>query len=307
MSEVLRRSRRTVAAVTVLAAGLTQTPQSTLAREPSQTAPIETCRAVTALIRLPGLNEASGIAVSRRVPGRLWTHNDSGKPIIVALDQSGTITGRVAITGATVTDWEAIGAGPCAGSAGSCLFIGDIGDNDGRRRQITVYRVPEPAADATTATAEPLHATYPDGPRDAETLLVTPDGRLFIVTKGRGQTPVSLYAFPQDLTAGAPMRLERVGAPRAVGRLPSAEMITDGALSPDGQRVVLRSNRALQFYDGRELLSGTWRETGRASLQAIREPQGEGVAFGDDGQLFLTGESGGPGRGGTFASLRCAN
>jgi len=306
MSEVARRSRLTVAALGLVAGGLTQMPTPLLAREASQTVPVVTCRSATALVRLPGLNEASGIATSRRVPGRLWTLNDSGKPIITALDQRGAITGRVAIAGATVTDWEAIAVGPCGGGAGSCVFIGDIGDNNARRRQITVYRVPEPAADATTATAEPLHATYPDGPRDAETLLIGPDGRLFVVTKGRGQTPVSLYVFPKDLTPGAPVRLERVGPPRAVGRLPSAEMITDGAISPDGKRVVLRSNRTLQFYDASELLSGTWRETQRIGLQSIREPQGEGVTFGAEDRLFVIGESGGGRRGGTFGALTCA-
>ena len=34
------------------------------------------CRPDDALVAIPELVEASGIAVSRRVPGRLWTHNE---------------------------------------------------------------------------------------------------------------------------------------------------------------------------------------------------------------------------------------
>src|SRR5829696_10558968 len=54
---------------------------------------------------LPELNEASGIAVSQRVRGRLWTHNDSG-PVLFALDARGAVTARVRLTGASIVDWE---------------------------------------------------------------------------------------------------------------------------------------------------------------------------------------------------------
>src|SRR5688500_5747548 len=93
-------------------------------------------------VRVAELAEASGIAVSRRVPGRLWALNDSGDPTIYALDSRGSVTGRLRLTGAAVDDWEAIAVGPCP--AGSCLYIADIGDNNTKRTQITVYRVTEP-------------------------------------------------------------------------------------------------------------------------------------------------------------------
>ena len=146
------------------------------------------CRVEGELTRLAALPEASGVAVSRRVPGRLWTHNDSGQPVLFMLDARGGVTGRIQLSGATVVDWEAVSAGPCP--TGSCLYVGDIGDNNARRDHITVYRLTEPGdtpsgAAASTAAAEAFHARYPDGPHDAETLLVAPDGGLYIVTKGR--------------------------------------------------------------------------------------------------------------------------
>ena len=81
--------------------------------------------------------------------------------------------------------------------------------------------------------------------------------------------------------------------------------MTDGAVSPDGQWAVLRSTNALTFYRTAELLSGQWRESSRAELAALGEPQGEGVAFGADNAVFLVGEGGGKKRPGTFARLTC--
>src|SRR5688572_17856449 len=71
------------------------------------------CRPTGALVQMPGLSEASGLAVSRRSPGHLWTHNDSGEPVVVALDARGSVRGRVQLTGAIVEDWEAVAVGPC--------------------------------------------------------------------------------------------------------------------------------------------------------------------------------------------------
>ena len=134
--------------------------------------------------RGPGLREASGLAVSRRVPGRLWALNDSGQPVLFALDSRGSVTGQVRLTGADVEDWEAMAVGAC-GTA-SCVYVADIGDNRAGRSHVTIYRLPEPeAASGTAAVADVFHATYPDGAQDAEALLVAGDGRVHIVTKGR--------------------------------------------------------------------------------------------------------------------------
>lgn len=261
------------------------------------------CRAAGPLVRIPELPEVSGIAASRRVPGRFWTHNDSGEPVLVALDARGSVTGRLRLTGATAEDWEAIAVGPCP--AGSCLFVADIGDNDARRRRVTIYRVPEPssAGDAVTGS-DAFHVTYPDGPQDAESLLVTPDGRLHIVTKGE-TGPIALYRFPSDLRPGASVQLERVGGPRGSGGADDDHRITDGAVSPDGAWIVLRTTRALVFYSTPELMTGNWREAARLDLTGLREPQGEGVTFGADNTIYLAGEGGGRSQPGTFARLAC--
>ena len=44
------------------------------------------CRPTGPLVQIPELPEASGVAISRSVPGRLWSHNDSGQAQVFAID-----------------------------------------------------------------------------------------------------------------------------------------------------------------------------------------------------------------------------
>jgi hypothetical protein len=248
------------------------------------------CMPAGSLVRLQGVSEASGAAASQRHPGIIWTHNDSGEPVVFAFDTRGGSKGRVTITGATVTDWEDVAVAPCP--QGSCLYIADIGDNNRARRQITIYRVAEPALDAqATSPAEAITLTYPDGARDAEALFIA-RGELFIVSKTNPQT-TALYRAA--LTA-------RTGTLTAVTRLPLAG-VTGGSISPDGEWVALRTNEELMVYRAEELASGQGAEPRRFALMSVGEPQGEGVAIGADGVIYLVGEGGGGG--GTLAAIRC--
>lgn len=294
------KSQLVRAAASLLLSALLCTASTLSAGELSRL--MTSCAATGTLIRLPELPEASGIAVGRRTPGRLWAHNDSGEPTLVALDAQGSVTGRIRLTGAAIEDWEAVAVGPCP--AGSCLYIADIGDNNANRKSISVYRIPEPAgADGSAALTEVFHATYPDGPHDAEALLAGPDGVLHIVTKG-DTGPIALYKFPRELRPGSTVRLERVGVP-AVKNPDEQSRITDGAVSPDGRWTALRTRSTLMFYRSSDLFGGHWRESTRVDLTPLHEPQGEGVAIGPDGGVFLVGEGGGKGQAGTFARFTC--
>lgn len=277
------------------------TPAAGADRETQQPSRLP-CVAKGPVVRVPELSEASGIAASRRTPGRLWAHNDSGDPALTALNEQGAVIGRVRLTGATIEDWEAIAVGSCA--AGACVYIGDIGDNNARRKYVAVYRVPEPAEPrGSVALTDVIHATYPDGPQDAETLLLTADGDLYIVSKGDAG-PIALYKFPRDLRAGSTVRLERVGGPAAM-KPDATSRVTDGAVAPDGRWTALRTGSTLMFYRSSELFAGRWKEAASVDLTALHEPQGEGVALGAAGAVFLIGEGGGKRQPGTFARFTC--
>ena len=257
------------------------------------------CKAETALASLPELPEASGLA--RGSGSRLWMHNDSGAAELFAVDPKGSVVGRVTLNGAKVEDWEALASGPCGKR--TCIYVGDIGDNDASRKQITIYRLPEPAKPGGSAQAEAFHGTFPDGAHDAETLLVAPDGTVLVVTKGE-TGPVAVYKFPRDLKAGTAMQLERIGKSLS-SKTDAKGRVTDGAFSANGKWVVLRTRQSLAFYDGAEFLRGEFKAVHRVDLASLNEPQGEAVTFGAGDTLYVGGEGGGKKQPGTLAALSC--
>jgi len=251
------------------------------------------CTRASELVHIRGATEASGLAVSRRTPGLLWTHNDSGEPVLFAVDAAGTVKGRVEVTGARVEDWEDVAAAPCDG--GSCLYVADIGDNNRHRRAIAIYRIPEPRPDQTASEpADVWHATYPDRAHDGEALFVAGNA-LFIVTKD-DTSATALYRLPLLPKGGREARLE------LVSRLP-IELVTGASASPDGAWVALRNSDTVFFYRTPDLIGGRPATPLRFDVTPLGEPQGEGVALGAGGVVYLAGEGGGGG--GTLAALRC--
>lgn len=260
------------------------------------------CKVSGSLARLEGLPEASGLVVSALDDDWLWLHNDSGKPELIAVTRKGAPAGRVAINGATLEDWEALASGPCGSD--HCLYIGDIGDNDAGRPHVTVYRVREPKqASGSVKVDGVFRATYPDGRHDAEALLVAPDGRLHIVTKGETGF-AALYRFPANLDANGTHKLERVGK-LSDGPVQQSRRITDGAVSPDGKWVALRTRTSVSLYSAADFFKGTFKEARTINLKSLGEPQGEAIAFSSTGAIFLGGEGGGKKQPGTLGTLTC--
>jgi hypothetical protein len=238
---------------------------------------------------LPGIRETSGLAISRRTPGVLWTHNDSGNAaVLFAIDTAGVVRGRVRVP-IRARDWEDVSAARC--QAGDCLYIADIGDNRVARRQIQIYRVPEPAVTETeTAAPEVFNATYADGPHNAEAMFVI-GADLFIVTRDRvGGLYRSTLSSSRDLS------FTRVG-PLGLGG------VTDAETSRDGRSVVVRTSYEAVFYRPADLLARRFVPYLSIPIGALKEPQGEGVAF-DGDKLYLSSE-GRFSSGGWFVSLRC--
>ncbi|MFD0021077.1 WD40 repeat domain-containing protein [Streptomyces sp. NPDC058382] len=195
-------------------------------------------------IKDPRITESSGLAASRAHPGIYWTHNDSDDgPYVYAVDsRTGKTVATITMKGVGAPrDVEAISLGPDGN-----LYVGDIGDNlGGSWDHVWIYRFPEPKElrDATVRATQ-FDVKYADGPRNAEALMVHPKtGRVYIASKKEGGG--GLYEGPAELTTGA------VNVFRRVGEVP---WVTDGAFSPDGRELVLRSYfsaRGYAFEDGR--------------------------------------------------------
>jgi hypothetical protein len=229
------------------------------------------------------VDESSGLAASRTRPGVLFTHDDAGgDPVLYAVDLDGRYLGSHRVRDASLEDWEDLSPGPCPKDGEPCLYIGDIGDNDARRATIVVYVVREPAPGEDARRVDTWLGGYPDGPRDAETLLVHPcTGDVYVVTKRDGGGTV--YRWPTDRDAGT---LERVG--EVV--VPDGGPITGGQFDADGDRVVLRTRGSLWGWSvATDAPAAHWDEP-PVLLGEVDEEQGEGVAFMLGGGLITSDE-----------------
>jgi len=241
-------------------------------------APAQEVPGAVVAVRLqdPRIVESSGLALSRRHPGVLWTHNDSGGgPRLYAVGSEGRTLATLTLSGVAARDWEALAAGR-DDRGRPALFVGDIGDNNGVWPEVTVYRVTEPAG-LEDATVAPVghRLRYPDGPRDAEALLVDPrSNRLYVASKEPDGG--ALYRAP------APLRGDRVNVLQRVARVPPA--VTDGAFAPNGRGFVLRDYRGAYVYTAPGRRIGTF----ELPLQL----QGESIAVSADGRSVLAGSEG---------------
>ena len=252
------------------------------------------CTRIGDVAFLQDVPEASGLALSRRHPGLLWTHNDSGHATeLFAVDAAGSLQGRVRVPIRT-RDFEDISAGRCP--TGDCLYIADIGDNDHVRRDVRVLRIPEPEpGDGQTAQPGAFTLTYPDGPRNAEALFVV-DMTVYVVT--RDGTGV-IFRSTTPLGDTPAVRMERIGELGLSG-------VSDAEVSRNGLSVVVRTSREAIVYRTADLLRGGSALSGvRIPVQGLREPQGEGVAL-DGDVLYLVSEGWQWNRAGRLLSLRCS-
>jgi hypothetical protein len=220
----------------------------------------------------------------------LWTHNDSGdRPRVFALRSSGALLADLDVPGATAVDWEDVAIGPLPGGR-RALYLADIGDNDGERAAIDLYRVPEPRVprSGTTAPAARLRLRYPDGARDAETLLVEPrTGEIAVVSKALGGDSGVYVTGPWGVSTGTTRTLRRV----ATLSLGFGGLATAGDVSADGRTVVVRTYTGFVAWRKQSgaTLAATLRRrpcSGRTSFAGER--QGETLALTANGRAFIT-------------------
>lgn len=221
----------------------------------------------------PRIIEASGLALSARYDDLGYVINDSGQAQVVfaVTISTGEVVGATTVTNGEWRDSEALSI-----DDDGTLWVADTGDNLVTRTDAALYAFDEPGPGDSTVSATRYPVTYDTGSTDVETLLIQPGtGAKFLISKGFVSGDV--YALPEPLSSSAANVAERVSSAPAV--------VTDGAFTPDGTRVLLRT-----YVDVREVDPASWEQT--RSIATPPMDQSESLAVERDGRSFLIGSEG---------------
>lgn len=254
---------------------------------------------VVGRLSFPPIRESSGLVRSRTWPGVYWTHNDSGDQArIFSVRADGSIikpqrikddeyTGTL-IRGADNIDWEDI-----ALDADGNLYIGDFGNNGNARRDLGVYvlKEPNPFERVVVGVLWRIPFEYPDQKQyppllkeknyDAEALFAA-NGRLYILTKNRGNSRTNLYRFA-TFNPNQMNRLVRLGA------FDTRAMVTAADTSADGSRLVVLTYKALWMFERASADAESWLDGKVWWLPISNGRQCEGVCFANDA-ILITNE-----------------
>lgn len=194
-----------------------------------------------------------------------WAVEDPSSSTLVALDAQGEVAGKLTLD-TEVTDVQALSSNDGA------LFVGDIGDKQGNRDIIYVFRVGEPIFGELAPRR--LQLVYEDGPQDAAAMMVSPKGNLYIVT--RGSSP-GLYRAQGSLTAGRQIPLVRLADAPA--------NVTDATFLLDGERMALRTTTGLVILN-----AFTFKAVASGPIEG--QPSADALSLGLQGLALMSGNGG---------------
>lgn len=233
------------------------------------------------------VTETSGLVFYK---GHVLTHNDSGnEPHLFEIDTvSLEVLRTVRISNAENVDWEDMA------QDATYFYIGDFGNFNGDRRDLTVYRIAKSDYDASdTVNADRIDFSYGDQTDfspvqrsnwDAEAL-ATMGEELVIFTKqwqDRGSTAYAIPKVPGNHIA------------RNLGNYPANGLITGAVYNPDTQILFLIGYNELLFpftlrFSDSTVASLFSSDPERTDLN-IGFAQIEGIAFAGEGQYFISSE-----------------
>lgn len=247
------------------------------------------------------MDESSGLASSKIHENLLYTHNDSGDSSrFFAVTTKGELKETFNFTGDPtldngVKDCEDIAVGPGPVKSKSYIYLGDIGDNGRIRKYISIYRFQEPAISEQKTTtlikSRAIQLKYPDGPRDAETLMIDPiDKLIYIITKR--EDSVGIYTAPLNPPLNDTVTLEKRGTVHFEG-VPGLKWITAGDISFDGSQILIKSYEKV-FYWKRDAGEPVWKTLQKPYIELpyTLERQGEAISFNTEGNAYFTTSEG---------------
>jgi hypothetical protein len=238
--------------------------------------------------------ESSGLYASHI--DSLWTLNDSGGDNILILSDTFNDKAReLVIAGAVNVDWEDL----MPGNGDGYVYIGDIGNNFQDRTDLKFYRVLDPATVYEPAVfAEIISFSYEDQTEfppqfglwiyDCEASVVIGD-EIYLFTKDWTVPMIGytrIYKIPKTIGAHVATFL---GSFYTDNSSFSKGGVSGAALSPDGTKLILVSNRKLWLFRnfvGTDFLNGDVTE-----YDMLGNTQKEAVTFFDDCTIYVCDEA----------------
>jgi hypothetical protein len=233
------------------------------------------------------LAELSGLVV---VGDRMLALNDGGDRLAVHLLDAGCQVIDVHTSAVDPYDPEDM-----AVAGDGTVWLADTGDNDADRTTVALLAL---RPDGSTGV---YRLTYPDGPHDAEALLLAPDGTPYLVTKEvLGASGVYRPASP--LVDGGTVATERVasvnltftGTPGGPVGQAGQLLVTGGAVAADGSRIALRTYTDAYVWSltGSDIAGALATTPVRVALP--QSPQGEAISFTADNLNLVVASEGLP-------------
>jgi hypothetical protein len=233
------------------------------------------------------LKEISGIASSVANPGMLWAHNDSGnEPEIYLIDEKLDIRATIKLDRVSNRDWEdiAVGPGPVAGA--TYVYLGDIGDNDGKYQYKYIHRFPEPEMKEginvlTITDFETIVFELEGSVKDTESLLIDPASKnLYLISKR--EDPVYLYELKYPYDKG-----DTVSASRLFS-MPFTEIVGADCQIRNGN-VLIKNYSSVFYWENKNGESvATLLKKSPLQIPYMEEPKGEAISWSSDGSGFYT-------------------
>jgi hypothetical protein len=224
------------------------------------------------------VKEGSGLAFYK---GLFWTIGDSGTPPeLYAIHNEGHHVATLKNDHLKNIDWEEL----CVDQERGCFFIGDIGNNGNRRKDLKVYALDSSQQVSEIPISYALQKDFPawppDNNYDAEAMVYHRDS-LFLMSKNRGTPMVKWYGFPvheqaQVLTPAREVYLKG--------------MITAAAYHESSQQLVLLSYGKMYWF---KVVQGDILHAKPWLIKKIPFcGQTEAICFDDKGTVFFTNEKG---------------
>lgn len=203
---------------------------------------------------------------------QVWWASGAKDGKLHALDAQGKVTGEVGY-GVTPESVQAVAV------RRNKVWVGDVGDPGRTRKALNVYAVEAQAGGlprvGETAKATRYELVHPDGARDAAAMTVSPNGRIYVITRGEGAG--IFRTVPNPAPGGITNQLTRIGdAPAGV---------TDATYTSDGTKLVLRTSTTVHVYDGNSFQQV-------AAAQLPEGSQGQGLATALQGEGLVVASEG---------------